>query len=82
MFCKRPKFGQVCVCKMMIYQIRPYTFEFLSAIQPFYEIMAISNIEFTELKFIVEHIENILNEPIIKNNKKINDKMALYQEKI
>ena len=44
--------------------------------------MATSNLEFSQIKFIVEHFESILNEAIIKNNKQVKENMAAYREKI
>ena len=59
--CRKPKIGHVCVCKMKVFQIRPYTLEILSAIQPFFEIVAISRMHFNQLKFIIDHLEKLLN---------------------
>ena len=65
-----------------MFKIRPYTFEFLSAIQPFYEIMATSNLDYTQLSFIIDYLENILNKVVIKNNKKLAKNMKDYKAEI
>ena len=38
----------------------------LRAIQPFFEIIALSNMPNSELEQIIDHIENVLNKPIIE----------------
>ena len=53
------------MCDKTVYQIRPYTFEILRAIQPFFEIVATSNLHYDELDQIIEHIECVLNKPLI-----------------
>lgn len=47
-----------------MYKIRPYTFEIIRAIQPFFEIIAISDLAYNELEQIIDHIEIVLNKPI------------------
>jgi hypothetical protein len=41
---------RVCTCDYSIYKMRPYTFDILRAIQPFFEIIAISNIPHFQLE--------------------------------
>ena len=53
---------------MRIYKIRPYTLEILGAIQPFFEIVAISKMNFNQLKFIIDHLERLLNIPVDEKN--------------
>ena len=36
------------------------------AIQPFFELIAVSNLPHSELEQIVNHIEDVLNKPIIE----------------
>ena len=76
--CKKPKIGSVCVCKMKVYKIRPYTLEILSAIQPFFEIVAISKMHFNQLKFIIDHLEKLLNQPIEEKNKQTKKDFKKY----
>ena len=66
----------------MMYQIRPYTFQFLNAIQPFYEIVAISNIDIKKIEIILDHLETVLNEQTIHNNKKMKKKLKEYKDNI
>jgi len=47
-----------------VYQIRPYTFQLLRAIKPFFELIAISCTSKLELESIIDFIESILNKPI------------------
>jgi hypothetical protein len=44
--------------------IRPYTFEMLRAIQPFFELIAYSRLPMAVLESIISHIEKVLNRPI------------------
>jgi len=44
--------------------VRPYVYEILRAIQPFFEIIAMSNMPHYELEQIIDHIESVLNKPI------------------
>jgi len=44
--------------------IRPYTFEILRAIQPFFEIVGMTNMPYNELEQIIDFIELMLNKPI------------------
>lgn len=48
----------------MVYQIRPYTYEFLRAIQPFFEIVVFSRMHHKIIENIINHIESVLNKPI------------------
>lgn len=58
--------GKLCLCNYSLYQVRPYTYEILRAIQPFFEIVAVSNMYNYELEQIIDHIESVLNKPIIE----------------
>lgn len=49
--------------------IRPFSFQLLLAIQPFYEIIGISNIPYGELMQIVDYFEDLLNEEVEEKNK-------------
>lgn len=48
----------------MVYLVRPYTYEILRAIQPFFEIVVFSKLHHKILEHIIDHIESILNKPI------------------
>ena len=48
--CNLGKKGRFCICNKSLYQIRPYTFEILRAIQPFFEVVGMSHIPFIELE--------------------------------
>ena len=41
--------GLDCICNTILYKIRPYAFDMLRAIQPFYEVIATSNMSFINL---------------------------------
>ena len=56
--------GKMCLCNKDLYQIRPYVFMMLRAIQPFFELVALANIPNPQLEQIIDHIENMLNKPI------------------
>ena len=62
--CSMAQNYKICQCDYQIYQIRPYTFEILRAILPFFEIIAISNISKLEMESIIDFFESILNKPI------------------
>lgn len=62
--CYLGKAKRLCTCEYAIYKIRPYAFDILRAIQPFFELVGISNIPHYELEQIVDHIESVLNKPI------------------
>lgn len=53
-----------CICDLMVYLVRPYTYEILRAIQPFFEIVVFSKLHHKILEHIIDHIESILNKPI------------------
>lgn len=46
-----------CVCDVFVYKIRPYTFEFLRAIQPFFEILIFSKMHPNILLNVCNHLE-------------------------
>ena len=65
----------MCLCNKDLYQVRPFTYELLRSIQPFFELIAFSKMPFHQLEQIIEFMELILNKPIIdmlldKNRKK------------
>ena len=55
--------------------IRPYTFYLLLAIQPFFEIIAISKIPFVEILKIIDFLEDILNAELEEKNKETLNKV-------
>mmetsp|Transcript_30791 Transcript_30791/g.47188 ORF Transcript_30791/g.47188 Transcript_30791/m.47188 type:complete len:92 (-) Transcript_30791:411-686(-) len=62
--CRKPRIGNICSCRLKIYQIRPYTFEIINAILPFFELIGMSKIPFFEVQQIADHLEEVLNLPI------------------
>ena len=52
----------MCICNLIIYQIRPCAYDFLRAIHPFFEIIAFSRLPPLLLEIIIDHFETILNE--------------------
>ena len=44
----------------IVYMVRPYTLDILRALQPFYELIAFSNIPERVLNAIIKHIEVVL----------------------
>jgi hypothetical protein len=54
----------ICLCHIFVYLIRPYTFEILRALQPFFELIAYSKMPLFVLEAIINHIEKVLNKPI------------------
>ena len=78
--CSIGKKRKLCMCSKTIYQIRPYVFEILRALQPFFEIIALSNMPNYELEQIIDHIEVVLNKPIIEMiNRQARQKKELKQ---
>ena len=63
-FCCEFKGTDRCICDLMVYLVRPYTYEILRAIQPFFEIVVFSKLHHKILEHIIDHIESILNKPI------------------
>ena len=55
-----------CVCHLRLYQLRPYIYEFLNAFQPFFELIAYSKMNRHVLQKIIDHIEEVLNRPIME----------------
>lgn len=68
--CSQRKIEGICPCNLVVYNIRPHTFELIGAIWPFFEMVAISNLGFKEVQQIVDHLERILNLPIIEKNRR------------
>lgn len=68
-----------CYCKHKYFLVRPYTYELLSAIQPFFEIIGISKMHYEEINQVITLIEKHLNKPINKQNKQM--KVKLNEEK-
>ena len=62
--CCELKGTEDCLCDLLVYQVRPYTYEILRAIQPFFEIVVFSKIHHKILEYIIDHIESVLNKPI------------------
>ena len=62
--CSLAKNKLKCICGYTLYKVRPYVYELLRALQPFFEIIALSNMPQYELEQIVDHIESVLNKPI------------------
>lgn len=50
--------------KKHVFMIRPYTFQFLRAIEPFFELIAFSNLDMSVLKNLLKKMELILNKPL------------------
>ena len=53
-----------CICDYIVFQVRPYTYEILRAIQPFFEILVFTKMHHKILENIIDHIEAVLNKPI------------------
>jgi hypothetical protein len=47
-----------------VYLVRPYAYEFLRAVQPFFEIICYSNLHSKIIQEIVDHLEAVLNKPV------------------
>ena len=54
----------MCICDFIVFQVRPYTYEILRAIQPFFEILVFTKMHHKILENIIDHIEAVLNKPI------------------
>jgi hypothetical protein len=48
----------------MLFAVRPYAYDFMRAIQPFFEIIAFSNLGSKVLKQVIQNLENTLNSPV------------------
>lgn len=66
--CIHPKINNECISKLRIFLVRPYTHELISAIYPFFELIAYSNLPFTEISQILDTIEGYLNKPLMQKN--------------
>lgn len=62
--CAIGRSGKLCICDFQIFRVRPYTFEILRAIQPFFEVVTFTNMPHFDLEQIIDHIESVLNQPI------------------
>jgi hypothetical protein len=54
----------------VVYQIRPFAIKFLRALKPFFDIIVYSRLDLNTLTQIVDHIETILNKPILDRIRK------------
>jgi hypothetical protein len=53
-----------CVCNVHVFKLRPYTYEFLRAIFPFFELVVFTRMHYKILEHIIDHIESYLNKPV------------------
>jgi hypothetical protein len=60
------KGSEQCICHINVYKIRPYTYDLLRAVQPFYEIICCSKNHGIVLEKIIDHIEEVINRPVIE----------------
>ena len=58
-----------CLCNQQLYRVRSYTYDFLRAIKPFYEIICFSKMPKLEIEQIIKHVENVLNKSRDDQNK-------------
>ena len=58
------KGSEQCICHTHVYKIRPYTYDLLRAVQPFYEIICCSKNQGHLLEKIIDHIEEVINRPV------------------
>lgn len=79
-FCRMPKFKKHCSCRFKLFLVRPYTYEILSAIQPFFEIIGSSNLHYKELKQIITFLEDHLNAPIKEHNEEMKIKVLRQKQ--
>ena len=49
---------------LQVFMVRPYTFEFIRAIEPFFEIVIYSHMHYQVIEQICSQLEEILNGPI------------------
>lgn len=66
--CMIPSFGSRCICNFRFFLVRPYTYEFLSVICTFFEIIGMAKMALKEITQIVKHFELYLNKPIVQKN--------------
>ena len=52
--CKLGQNSKLCLCYKVIFKIRPYTLDMIRAIQPFFEMIAISNMPYNEIEQIID----------------------------
>ena len=57
---------QICMCKLAIYRVRPYTYEFLRGIISYFEIIIASNIPSSTLTIILRHLDYFTHNTSIK----------------
>ena len=50
-----------CICDIVLYKIRPGTFQFMLATYPKFEIIAFSDMDKKSLIFIIDTLEHILD---------------------
>jgi hypothetical protein len=68
--CCEKKGQDECICDLYVFRIRPYTYEMLRAIQPFFEIVVFSKFHHKIIEHITDYLESILNTPIKEMLKK------------
>ena len=62
------------MCECILYKIRPYTFDLLESIQPYFEMIITSNLPHIHLKHIANHLQIVLNKISRKKNSEENKK--------
>ena len=66
--CLLPEIKEACVCCLKFYFVRPFAYQMLLAIQPYFEIIAISKLYFMELEQLLCTMEKELNKLVSQMN--------------
>ena len=64
-----------------MYQVRPQALELLRATEPFYELIAFSNMPESQLEQVIEHLELLIQMPILEKLASQKQKKGFYQWK-
>lgn len=62
------KSGDSCFCHMSLFQVRPYTYEFLHAVNRYYELVCFSKLPSDVISDICRQMEEHLNLPFLQRN--------------
>jgi hypothetical protein len=54
-----------CICSVEVYKVRPYTYDFLRSLQPFYSVSCYTVLNKIRAEKIIIHIERVLNQPVL-----------------
>ena len=80
MVCQKKCKADICACKVRIYNVRPYTYEFLSCLSSQYEIIGAANLPRYEITQMIKSLEDYVNKIVEEKNKHTKKLFKLEQQ--